>query len=79
MAQRECAMAERDSLATPLCCSRPMDWVPSQFAAVFALTPGHDTGFYCRDYGNRSTEDLTPPGKLERLKRLGVISDPFDE
>ncbi len=43
-------------------------------------TPGKWTGFYDYDYGKKATWDLTPPGKLEELRRRGVIAqDPFEK
>jgi hypothetical protein len=57
-----------------------MGWVPQAIPAVFAPTIGRDSGFYVNDYGRRSTEDLTVPGKLERLQRDGTIpEDPFSK
>lgn len=44
----------------------------------FVLVYGKEQGVYDYDYGKRATWDLTPRGKMERLKKDGVIKDPFD-
>jgi hypothetical protein len=44
----------------------------------FAFTYGKETGVHDLDYGKHGTWDLTPPGKMERMKRLGIVKDPFD-
>jgi len=59
-------------------CHDTMEQVICTAGIVFARTPGRDTGVYKLDYGVRATEDLTAPGKMERLKKEGRISDPFD-
>jgi len=43
------------------------------------MTPGKRSGFYEYDYGKKATWDLTVPGKMEELKKAGVIRDPFDD
>lgn len=47
--------------------------------SFFRMTPGKETGIYDFDYGKKATWDLTVPGKMERLKREGVIGDPFEK
>lgn len=54
------------------------EWHPFAVRTVFGRTVGRDSGFYTLDYGKRATEDLTVPGKLDRLKKAGTIQDPFD-
>lgn len=46
---------------------------------TLGMTPGKRSGFYDYDYGKKATWDLTAPGKMEQLKKAGVIRDPFDE
>lgn len=65
----------------PRCvCNRLMDQIITRAPAFkMGMTPGRDSGFYAQDYGRRATEDLTVPGKMERLKKAGRIHDPFDD
>jgi putative FmdB family regulatory protein len=44
----------------------------------FKLIPGKPTGIYEYDYGKKATWDCTAPGKMDYLKREGIISDPFE-
>ena len=66
------------NLPVPEHCGQRMEQVVCPSFVKFAQTTGRDSGVYKLDYGLRCTEDLTVPGKMERLKKAGVISDPFD-
>ena len=44
----------------------------------FRLTYGKMTGVYDYDYGKKATWDCTAPGKMDYLKKEGIIKDPFD-
>ena len=67
------------TLRSPSCETHgKMEQVICVAGIVFGRTPGRNTGIYALDYGKRATEDLTVPGKLERLKKEGRIKDPFD-
>ncbi len=55
-----------------------MEQIITGVGFVLGRTPGKNTGFYDLDYGKRATEDLTVPGKMEALKKAGVIKDPFE-
>lgn len=46
--------------------------------SFFRMIYGKETGIYEFDNGKKATWDLTPPGKMERLKKAGRIRDPFD-
>jgi predicted nucleic acid-binding Zn ribbon protein len=67
-----------DAIPEPECHGR-MEQIICPSGVIYARTPGRDTGIYDLDYGKRATEDLTPPGKMERLKKEGRIKDPFDD
>ena len=58
-------------------CHRFAEWSPQVMGIKFTPTIGRDSGVYALDYGRRATEDLTVPGKLERLRNAGTIADPF--
>lgn len=64
-------------LPRPIHCKKRMDWVPQPIPVKFARKVGKDTGFFDLDYGKRATEDLTVPGKLDRLQRDGRLKDPW--
>lgn len=68
-----------DSLCPPVCCGTAMEQTPTLVTTVWKTTPGRDSGVYDLDYGKRATEDLTIPGKFERLQRAGTVADPFAE
>lgn len=70
-------MVDRDNLPTPQHCGKPMGWKPCVIHTKFAQTTGRDSGIYQNDYGKRATEDLTPPGKWARLRKEGIVTDPF--
>lgn len=76
--EREIVRSIHKPLPRPSCCGKRMERIPQLFAAKFKPTIGRDSGVYALDYGRRATEDLTVPGKMARLKRDGVIKDPFD-
>ena len=67
-----------DNLPKPNHCYKRMDQIICPSGVVYARTPGRETGVYKLDYGTRATEDLTVPGKMERLKKEGRLKDPFD-
>lgn len=68
-----------DNLPVPKHCRKKMEQVPQVACFVAGRTVGRDSGFYDLDYGKRATEDLTVPGKIEKLKRMGRIKpDPWD-
>ena len=67
-----------DNLPRPLCCHSQMEQIICPSGVILGRTPGKTTGFYDLDYGRRATEDLTVPGKMERLKKEGRLKDPFD-
>ena len=68
----------KDELPSPIHCSEKMEQIICPSGVVYARTPGRETGIYKLDYGIRATEDLTVPGKMERLKKEGRLKDPFD-
>jgi DUF971 family protein len=49
------------------------------YGIKLGMTPGKRSGFYEYDYGKKATWDLTVPGKMEELKKAGVLRDPFDD
>lgn len=71
--------SERDLLDPVECeCGKVMEQDYEGGGFKFAMTPGRESGVYAQDYGKQATWDLTPPGKMERLKKAGVLRDPFD-
>ena len=71
--------SQRDTYVEPECCDQKMEQTYESYGYAFAMgKPGERTGIYEYDYGKKSTWDLTPPGKMEQLKRAGVLKDPFD-
>lgn len=68
-----------DTMKPPRHCNRRMTQRPAVAAFKQQFKPGKESGFYDQDYGKRATEDLTVPGKFERLKREGRCVDPFDD
>jgi len=76
--QREVTSSIHDKLPSPKCHGR-MEQIVVAVGFVLGRTPGKRTGFYDLDYGRRATEDLTVPGKMEELKRAGVLKNPFDD
>lgn len=68
------------NVPVPFCtsCDKPKERVPQLPTFIEGETVGRDSGWYDRDYGKRATEDCTAPGKMEYLKKEGVIKDPFD-
>lgn len=75
-----CPYKERDTLH-PHCplCGQEMEQDYTFYGYRLGRKDGKDTGFYDYDYGKKATWDLTPPGKIERLKKAGTIHDPFDD
>lgn len=72
-----------DVSPAPQHCGQEMLWAPTAVPlGRFKYDPskaGKDTGVYEYDYGIRATWDLTVPGKMEKLTKLGRIEqDPFD-
>ena len=50
------------------------------YGIKLGMTPGKRSGFYEYDYGKKATWDLTVPGKIDELRKAGVIPpDPFDK
>lgn len=62
-------------------CGGPTDqvWSHGHGGFAFKMTYGRWTGLYDYDYGSKATWDLSPPGKIEELKKAGRIADPFEE
>lgn len=76
-----CSMKERDNIDNSCpTCGKELEqiWESMQFTLSGGVG-GKETGFYFHDYGKGATWDLTPPGKMARLKKAGIIRDPFDE
>lgn len=67
-----------DSLPVPQC-HGSMEQVPVAVGIKLAPTIGRDSGFYDLDYGKRATEDLTPPGKYNRMFKDGEVKNQFWE
>lgn len=63
----------------PLCGGVTEQVLRGHGGGFFKMTPGKETGVYDYDYGKKATWDLTVPGKSDRLKKEGVIRDPFDK
>lgn len=63
----------------PICavCGKAMEQLYFPLGSYFNYKPGRETGVYDYDYGKKATWDLTPPGKMERLKKEGVVRDSF--
>lgn len=74
-----CSMRERDNLSDTCPCGGHLDQFWSRMQFRLGQTFGRDSGFYNQDYGKHVTWDLTVPGKMERLKKEGIIKDPFDD
>ena len=72
---------EYKSSDTVLCpdCETPMFRLMTQYTVVFGRMVGRDTGIYDLDYGKRATEDLTFKAKVERLRKDGRFTDPFED
>jgi hypothetical protein len=62
----------------PICGSKFSPDLRGHGGAWFKQTFGKWTGTWDYDYGRKATWDLTPPGKMDELKRMGKIKDPFD-
>ena len=77
-AEEEIIQSIKIDIVAPEHCNEPMDQVIGNVGFILGRTPGKTTGFYDLDYGKRATEDLTVPGKMDELKKAGVIKDPFD-
>ena len=76
-----CGIEERDGLEIPKCpeCGAILEPdLKGHGGSWFKQTFGKWTGVYDYDLGKKATWDLTPPGKMDRLKHDGVIRDPFD-
>ena len=74
--QREILSSIHKDLPEPKCHGK-MEQIVVAVGFVLGRTVGRDTGFYDLDYGKRATEDLTVPGKMERLTKEGRLKDPF--
>jgi hypothetical protein len=75
------SVKDRDGFTDPSCeCGKLMEqaYDTSKGGWFFKYKPGQLTGMHDYDYGKKSTWDLTPDGKMDTLKRLGKITDPFD-
>jgi len=69
----------KEDLPKPKHCLEDMEQIIGDVGFVLGRTVGVRSGFYDLDYGRRATEDLTVPGKMEELKKAGVLKDPFDD
>lgn len=76
--EREWSIHDYDNLPIPVC-HGPMEQVVFASGIKFAQTLGRDSGIYSLDYGKRATEDLTPPGKYNRMFRDGEVKNQFWE
>ena len=74
------SITDHDNLPIPLCtaCGQRMEQKVCPSTITFAFTPGERTGVYKHDYGTYATHYLTVPGKMEELKKAGIIADPFE-
>lgn len=74
-------MAEQDEWTHGVCdeCGEPLELdLNGHGGSRFKLTYGKWTGVYEYDYGKKATWDCTPKGKMDYLKKEGIIRDPFD-
>lgn len=74
--QREVVQSMKDPHKRFVHCHRRMFRIIQAPGFSFKKTPGKETGVYALDYGRRATEDLTVPGKFERLIKDGRIKMP---
>jgi predicted nucleic acid-binding Zn ribbon protein len=72
--------SQRDAFIEPECCGSRMEQTYESYGYAFSMgEAGKRTGIYEYDYGKKATWDLTPPGKMDALKKAGVLRDPFDK
>ena len=76
-----CPASLRDTIIPETCqiCGQKFDQeLKGHGGGWFNFEYGKETGAYDYDYGKKATWDLTPKGKMDRLKKEGIIRDPFD-